>query len=350
MDASIYRTVFDSFPDGILLLDEHAVITHINGSAARMLGQAGPELLGHSLKEAIPSLDEEYLQVNSTEALHQAGATCRITTQGREVILAVTSAPLEGVSPHKQVLVLRDITASQAAHQLRTYSLANITHEFRTPLSALKASVELILDSLGEVSQAELERLLRSIHYSVASLHTLIDNLLESANIETGSFRIHPQEARLSEVIGEGVRVMSPLLQRRAQGLQIEMDWSLPPLHIDPTRITQVIVNLLSNASKYSPTGKGIRIRVSPSKGDQLLISVIDQGAGLTPHDRENLFQRFVRLNDNTGEQFGVGLGLWVVKAIVEAHGGAVGVDENPEGGSIFWFTLPMENTMEEEL
>jgi two-component system phosphate regulon sensor histidine kinase PhoR len=143
---------------------------------------------------------------------------------------------------------------------------------------------------------------------------------------------------------------MSPLLQRRAQGLQIEMDWSLPPLHIDPTRITQVIVNLLSNASKYSPTGKGIRIRVSPSKGDQLLISVIDQGAGLTPHDRDNLFQRFVRLNDNTGEQFGVGLGLWVVKAIVEAHGGAVGVDENPEGGSIFWFTLPMENTMGAEL
>ena len=343
MDINTYRTLFNSIPDGIVLLDENDIITYINGRAARMLGRQ--ELVGSELLAIIPSLDEKSLQVNSSLAFGQADTISTFSSRGQEIVLAVTSAPLEGVPPHKRVLVVRDITASQAAHRMQTYFLANITHEFRTPLSALKASVELILESLGEVSHSEIERLLRSIHYSVAGLQTLIDNLLESASIESGHFRIQPQEVRLNEIIGEAVRVMSPLLQRREQGLQIEMNWALPPLFLDPARITQVIVNLLSNASKYSPTGKGIRIKVSPCPESMLKISVIDQGAGLSPHDRENLFKKFVRLNDNTGEQFGVGLGLWVVKTIVDAHGGTVGVDENPDGGSVFWFTMSMENT-----
>ena len=342
MDTGIYKTLFDSFPDGLVLLDEHAVITHVNGSAIRMLGLEERQVVGNPLHTAIPSMDTKAFQDRVAGAFDQADSICRVSHRGQETVLAVSHAPLEGMAPHTQVLVLRDITALQAAQQLQTELLANITHEFRTPLSALKASVELILETLGEVSQAEIERLLRSIHYSVASLQTLIDNLLESASIESGTFRIHRREARLSDVIKEGVRVMAPLLQRREQGLQIEMDWSLPPLYMDPTRIAQVIVNLLSNASKYSPAGKGIRIKVSPSAGNNLMISVVDQGAGLEPRERSKLFRRFVRLNDNTGDQFGIGLGLSVVKTIVDAHGGSVGIDENPEGGSIFWFTLPM--------
>ncbi len=345
MDIKSYQALFDSIPEGVVLLDENDVITHANKSAARMLGTDDQELVGNSLQTVIPSLYEEFLRGNALQDSGRVGTVSVLSGQGVETVLAITSALLEGVDVHKRALVLRDITASRAAHQMQTYFLANITHEFRTPLSALKASVELILESLGDVPQSELERLLRSIHYSVAGLQTLIDNLLESASIESGHFRIRPREARLSDVIGEAVRVMAPLLQRREQGLQIEMDWLSPPLSLDPTRITQVIVNLLSNASKYSPTGKGIRIKVSPCPESMLKISVIDQGAGLSPHDRENLFKKFVRLNDNTGEQFGVGLGLWVVKTIVDAHGGTVGVDENPDGGSVFWFTMPMENT-----
>ena len=337
----MYQTLFDSISEGLILLDEKGIITHTNQGAARMLGREVQELAGRTLRSVIPSIDEKSFQAD----------TIRFdSNQGYEMILAVTSTDLEGIPPHKRALLLRDVTASQASREIQTYFLANITHEFRTPLSALKASIELILESLGEVPPAELERLLRSIHYSVAGLQTLIDNLLESASIESGHFHIKPRETKLDEVIGEAVRVMTPLLQRREQGLQIEMDWSLPPLCLDPTRITQVIVNLLSNASKYSPTGKGIRIRVSPTDKNMLMISVVDQGVGLSAHERENLFKKFVRLNDSTGEQFGVGLGLSVVKTIVEAHGGTVGVDENPAGGSIFWVTVPMETTTDTPL
>jgi len=343
MDVKTYQTLFNAISDGFILLDENNVVTHVNESAARMLGKEIVELTGSVLQEVIPSLDEKFFLSGSARVFDLANTIQFHSGQGQEMILTLTSSPLEDVPPHKRVLVLRDVTAVQAALEMQTYFLANITHEFRTPLSALKASVELILESLGEVSQSELERLLRSIHYSVAGLQTLIDNLLESASIESGHFRIHPCEARLSEIVGEAVRIMAPLLQRREQGLQIEMDWSLPLLTLDPTRITQVIVNLLSNASKYSPTGKGIQIKVSSATKRQLKIAVVDQGTGMSANERENLFKKFVRLSDNTAGQFGVGLGLSVVKTIVEAHGGTVGVDENPEGGSIFWFTLPLE-------
>jgi len=326
-----------------MFLDEHGVITDVNGSAIRILGKDAQELVGSSLQDVFPSLIGSVFY----QALDQVETLCTISKQGVETILALINTPLEDALPQKRVITIRDVTAAQASYQLQNYFLANITHEFRTPLSALKASVELMLESLGDVSQSELERLLRSIHYSVAGLQTLIDNLLESASMESGHFRIHPQEVNLSEVIGEAVRVMAPLLQRREQGLQIEMDWALPPLVLDPTRITQVIVNLLSNASKYSPTGKGIRIKVVPTTDNQLKLAVIDHGAGLTLRERENLFKKFLRLSDSTGEQFGVGLGLSVVKTIVEAHDGKVGVDENPEGGSIFWFTLPMNTVVE---
>ena len=338
MDIDTYQMLFDSFPEGIILLDEHRVVTYTNANAARMLGKSVQDLTGSSVRIMLPSLFEDHL----LQANGRKNAVCTIHNQGEEIVLSVLSAPVKGIPPHDQVLVLRDVTVTESTQQIQTYFLANITHEFRTPLSALKASIELILESLGEVSQSEIERLLRSIHYSISGLQTLIDNLLESASIESGQFRIRLQEARLSEVIGVAVRVMAPLLQRRDQGLQIEMDWSLPPLSLDPTRITQVIVNLLSNASKYSPMGKGIRIKVTPSTDNMLLISVVDQGAGLSLHDRDNLFKKFVRLNNSTGEQFGVGLGLSVVKTIVDAHGGKVGMEENPEGGSIFWFTLPV--------
>ena len=343
MDVKTYQTLFDAISDGLILLDENNIVTHANESAARMLGKEVVELAGSVLQEVIPSLGEKSFSSELAPVFDQEDTIWFHPDQGQEMMLTLTSTPLEGIFPHKRVLVMRDVTALKAAREIQTYFLANITHEFRTPLSALKASVELILESLGEVTQSELERLLRSIHYSVAGLQTLIDNLLESASIESGHFQIHPSEARLSEIIGEAVRIMAPLLQRREQGLQIEMDWSLPLLTLDPTRITQVIVNLLSNASKYSPTGKGIQIKVSSTTRRQIKVAVVDQGAGLSAHERENLFKKFVRLSDNTGGQFGVGLGLSVVKTIVDAHGGKVGVDENLEGGSIFWFTLPIK-------
>jgi K+-sensing histidine kinase KdpD len=342
------QVLYDAMPAGMILLDAKFRITYANGKAVSLLGSGQKELIGMPFQKVLPASNLISDLLKPEQGSGPVESLIKIVDQGQETALAVTCLPLASVPAGDWMVMLHDTGVLQAVPQTQNNFLANITHEFRTPLSALKASVELILESLDEVSPVELERLLKSIHYSVAGLQTLIDNLLESASIESGSFRINSGEAKLSDVIAEAVHVMSPLLQRREQGLQIEMDWSLPPIAMDPMRITQVVVNLLSNASKYSPTATGIRIRVESSTGEAIKVSVIDQGAGLTLSEQRKLFHRYVRLSDRVGEQFGVGLGLSVVKTIVEAHGGTVGVEANPEGGSIFWFTLPAQGQTRE--
>lgn len=111
---------------------------------------------------------------------------------------------------------------------------------------------------------------------------------------------------------------------------------------IDPTRLTQVMVNLLSNASKYSPIEEQIELNLQILDDDTLRVSVADHGPGIPLPNRKNIFSRFVRLDSRDGSQYGVGLGLSVVKTIVEEHGGKVGIEDCPGGGATFWFTIPL--------
>ena len=264
---------------------------------------------------------------------------------GRPLTLATTAAsvrPPDGEAA-QLALVVRDITEEEFVQSLRSYFLANISHEFRTPLSAINASVELLLEDLEGLTASELRELLDSIHRSVTGLQTLIDNLLESLSIEAGRFSVRRRPVQLPQLIDEAARVMQPLLNRRRQELICEVPAQLAPLSIDPMRITQVLVNLLSNASKYSPVQERILLTVEAPDGRAVRVSVADRGEGIPPAERENLFRRFVRLSASDAPQYGVGLGLSVVKAIVEEHGGEVGVDERPGGGSVFWFTLPRD-------
>lgn len=228
-----------------------------------------------------------------------------------------------------------------AAQYLRIDFLATVTHEFRTPLAAMKASVEYLLEEMADLSKEDIRELLGSIHLSVIGLQMLIDNLLESASMEAGRFIVRRQPVDLPEVIDDAVRIMRPLLDRRGQWVVVT--WQESPIKVDAdgVRLTQVLVNLLSNASKYGPMAQAIDVEVSPASEDQLRVAVADHGSGIPLAERSKLFSRFSRLGKPNGAQYGVGLGLSVVKAIISEHGGQVGVAERPGGGCIFWFTIP---------
>jgi signal transduction histidine kinase len=265
-----------------------------------------------------------------------------ITLTGKRAFLAVTGATLS--APHadtvQTALVLRDVTDEMARQHLRSYFLSNITHEFRTPLSALAASLELLLDEADNLTAADIRELLKPTHLSLLSLQTLVDNLLESSRIEAGYFSLRRQRLDLNQMLTEALLIVTPLLERRQQALTLTEPGHLPVAEGDSARLTQVMVNLLINASKYSPIGQPIDLRLA-QRGQTLRVSVLDRGSGIPPAERLNLFRRFVRMS-NQREQYGVGLGLYVVKTTIEAHGGQVGVDDRPGGGSVFWFELPL--------
>jgi signal transduction histidine kinase len=150
-------------------------------------------------------------------------------------------------------LVLRDVTAEDAMRHLLGDFLANITHEFRPPLSALAASSELLLDQVQDLSPADLQELLGSLHLGILGLQTLIDNLLEGASIEAGRFRVYPRNANLLEIIHEAATTIQPLAQKYNQFLLLTLPDSLPPVCVDARRTVQVLVNLFSNAIKFGP-------------------------------------------------------------------------------------------------
>ena len=338
------ETLIQSILEGIITINDEGRITSFSHGAERITGYSQSQVLEQPIDQILRLPHEEGL---FTAHLPPQGKTRHmdiLTTSGRRVTLAVTNTQLMSptIESSQMALVIRDITEEEAAQNLRSYFLANISHEFRTPLSAINASVELLLDDLEDLSTAEISELLNSIHMSVSGLQTLIDNLLESLSIEAGRFSIHRRRTDLNKIVIDAVRMMTPLLNRRQQRLTVEEPDELPQVYADPTRLTQVLVNLLSNASKYGPIKREIELTIRKIDERFLRIAVADRGSGVSPLDRKDIFRRFVRLESHAGAQYGIGLGLSVVKAIVDEHGGEVGVEPRPDGGSIFWFTIPL--------
>jgi len=334
-----------SIVEGIVTLDSERRITFFSHGAERITGWREAEVIGHMVDNIfqLAGSDESFSSILPSIAGRREKADV-LLPDDRIASLAFTVAPLtrSGDKETETALVFRDISEEDAIHRLLGQFLANVAHEFITPLSALEASIELLLDQGPDLNPAELHELHTSLHLGILGLHTLVDNLLESANIEARRFRISPRDSDLGNIIAEAVQTMRPLLVKYEQHLTVELPVDIPIVRADPHRTVQVLINLLSNASRYGPPGEEIIVRVTADTRFACA-AVIDCGPGIHPEQRKNLFRRFVHPHtDDSVSQAGAGLGLSVVEAIITAHGGQVGVDDYPAGGSIFWFTLPI--------
>ncbi len=344
------NTLIQSIVEGVITLEAGGRITFMSQGAERITQRGGREMLGQSINDLFQLPDSD--RGAFADQIPPPGIKRQIevrTTQGTPLVLAVTSAPLmpsnSETNAAQIALVLRDVTAEEALRDLRSYFLANISHEFRTPLSTLSASMELMLNE--DLTADEMRRLLQPSHLSLMSLQTLIDNLLESTSIEAGSFTLRCRLIHFNQVLTEALHIVNPLLLRRHQTLSLAEPIQIPDVWADATRLTQVLVNLLGNASKYSPIGESIDLQIETTE-ETIRVAVADRGPGIPEGEADHIFQRFVRLDSSTGEQYGIGLGLHVVKTIIEAHSGRLGVAVRPGGGSIFWFDLSLQTPAEQ--
>ncbi len=328
-------TLIQSIHEGIVTYDRQSRVTFFSSGAAQITEYAVEAAQQQSLSALFsPDFADSIPPVGHTSPVSAQ------TSSGRRIMLSVTR--VRPTVDGEATIVLRDITEEAYHKNLQAYFLANISHEFRTPLSGLKVSLELLSENLTRLSGHEVRELLNSLLLSTTSLQNFIDNLLESSKIASNHFKLRCQPTDLKHVLGEALHLMQPLLNRRQQKVLLELPLSPTQLKADPPRLTQVLVNLLSNASKYSPVASTITIVVRQA-GAVWRIEVHDEGVGIPEQRRETIFQRFVRLEDTPGAvaDHGSGLGLSVVRAIVEAHQGAVGVLPGHHHGTLFWFTLP---------
>lgn len=228
------------------------------------------------------------------------------------------------------------------ANQLKSQFLANMSHELRTPLNAIIGFSELMLDEVpGKINEDQKQCLADSLQSS-RHLLSLVNEVLDLSKIESGRLEFRQEEVALTEALESLTRTMMPILTPRQQSLDVSLEEGLPPIRADKDRLGQVLLNLLDNASKFTPSGGQLRVEASRD-GDWCRISVIDSGIGIQKADQERIFEPFTRLDNPLGRQRGgTGLGLTLVKQIVEKCGGRIWVDSEYGQGSRFIFTLPL--------
>jgi signal transduction histidine kinase len=231
-------------------------------------------------------------------------------------------------------------------NQLKDEYLFSVAHEVRTPLASLVASVEILAGDYEHMAPAEREATIRRIERGAVRLQTLVENVLDAGSIRAGRFTIHPSPADLGMVLEGAVATLQPLLEEKHQQLTTDLPEALPAVLADERRIAQVFANLISNASKYGPDGDRITVEARAQEGD-VLVKVSDHGPGIPLPEQGELFERYFRSSSSARSSPGTGLGLAISKAIVEAHGGAVGLESDPEHGTTVWFTLPFASQPE---
>ena len=333
--------------EGVFAVDAQRNVRYLNPQAARMLGIEPAAAVGHFCGDVLRPCGagsqrpcETACPIVAARQSGRAQAT-EILATGRgesQRIVVITSA---GLVDGMQVQVMRDETELEAVRRARDSILANISHEFRTPLAAQQASIELLREGLADMPREKLEELVDSLQRGTLRLTRLIDNLLESVRIESGQLAIRRQPVELAQVVEDAQELIAGLLMQRRQALRIELPADLPILHADAQRLTQVVTNLLANANKFAPDGSEIVVGAAARAGGELDFWVEDAGPGVADGDGGSIFERFYRSADLEPEPRGLGLGLWIVKSIVDRHGGRIGVERTAAGRTRFTVTLP---------
>ncbi len=294
---------------------------------------------GDALGDAFPGLRVEWSD-NRFQETTRHGVPLGIWIAGLALVL--------GIAVFGGYLLLRDVNRDVRMTEVRSQFIASVSHELKTPLTAIRMFAETL--SLGrsrdERTRAEY---LETIVNESERLARLVDNVLDFSKIEQGKKIYRLQPTRLEDVAGSAIRAMQFPLAQQGFTLQFSVQEEMPELQADPDAIQQAILNLLTNAMKYSGDARDIDLRLAARNGDAV-IEVADHGLGLAPDEQKRVFEKFYRAPSHEARLIaGTGLGLTLVAHIAKAHGGRVEVDSAPGAGSTFSILLPIHSENDAE-
>ena len=254
------------------------------------------------------------------------------------------AASLRDMYTHLELKVAERTQELAHANQLQSQFLATVSHELRTPLTSIIAFTELLLKQAAGQQREYLEDVLESGR----RLLEMVNNLLDLSRLEAGRVELFPDVVELPEMLIAVERSLRPLAERKQIALTIEAPGEMPLVMVDPLRVKQVLLNLVGNAIKFTPEGGQIVISSRPRDG-WVEVSVRDNGPGVPDDQRNLIFEAFRRIESLGHQHPGSGLGLALARNLIELHGGQIGVEDAPGGGSIFRFTLPVAPNPHEE-
>lgn len=336
-----YAGLFEDSIDPILITDLEGTITEANHSAEAFLGYQRGELLGRGILSLhVPDperLPEDLSQLKQGETLAYNGrATHR---EGHPLPVEVHVKRIDiGGQPHLQ-WILRDISERLELDELRADLIQMIFHDLRSPLGNVISSLEVLKASLPEDDET-VQSVLTIALRSSRRLSRLVESLLDLNQLEAGQAVLHKSKASIGAVITDAVEEVHPVAEAKGHTIRFNLATDLPPLEFDVEMIRRVLINLLENAIKYTPSGGSIDVSAR-REGDEVVVSVRDTGPGIPAHEQSRVFEKFSRIQAE-GRPKGLGLGLAFCRLAVEAHGGRIWVESQEGQGSTFSFTLPL--------
>ncbi len=240
-----------------------------------------------------------------------------------------------------KVIVLKNITHFHELDEAKTHFIATLSHELKTPISAIKLSVQLLDDKrIGDLNP-EQKQLLGNIRDDAGRLLRITGELLDMAKVETGNINFNLRPADAAELVNYAVQALQFTAQQQEVILEMKIDNGLPPVMADAEKTAWVLTNLVSNAIRYSPKGGQVLISVTPGKNG-LVFSVKDQGKGIDPRYATRIFERYFQVPGSDRQNGGTGLGLAISKEFIEVQGGTIQLESAWGEGSNFIFTLPL--------
>lgn len=291
-------------------------------------------MVDHPIQDTLTSLHEALQRLQSMPLPDEG----YLALQEADRSLKEVAAEMEALSAENARLN----QAVQQANLARSGFVSAVTHEIRVPMTSIKGYTDLLRQGvIGPVNEQQLD-FLNTIRNNVERMSTLVSNLSDISYIETGRLKLQLADIYLRISLEEAHNSLNLKLAEKEQTLTVDLPANLPPVRADSIRLVQVLHNLLSNAHKYTPPKGKIAVHASPT-GSFVRVEVSDTGIGIRPEDQSLLFTQFFRSEDPAvREQQGWGLGLCVVKRLVDIMGGEVGVQSQVGEGSTFWFTVPV--------
>lgn len=347
--------LLSSIGEGVLAVNENRDVILLNAAGERITGFLGEELLGKSVESTLELLDQKKVPVTKENSPIQ-----KVLQDGKPIILDNVSlkkhdgtifparfsvAPTRDITDRiiGAIVVFNDITHDLAVEQMKQELISIATHELRTPITGIKGYLDMILAGDTGGVNSETKEVIEELVVINGHIADLVDDLLNIGRIEQGRMEVKPVEMNLILSVHNLVKELSASAKDKNLEIVFSPPKNIPQVKADPERVKQILTNLLGNAIKYTPKGK-VEIILEP-KGREVICHVKDTGLGISKEDQKQLFKKFSRIkNEKTRTITGTGLGLWIVKQIVEMMAGKIWVESVENKGSTFSFSLPTVN------
>ncbi len=342
--------IIDSIGDGMIVANSEGVILFINAVAVDLLGHTPVAITGGNITGLDLHDEAEQPMAAADRPAEMALTTGHKVVQivkslqgGGKRILGVTATPvMQRGRAIGTIQIIRDITKEKEVDRMKTEFISIASHQLRTPLSAIKWFSEMLLTGdAGKMDETQTD-FVSNISTSTERMIELVNSLLNISRIESGRIIVDPKPTNLSELVNGIITDLKGKTEEKKQTLIVSVHKDLPLINLDPRLIGQVYLNLLTNAIKYTPEGGEISVIIS-RKDDMVISQVTDSGYGIPKEEQSKMFQKFFRATNIAKiETDGTGLGMYLVKSIIESSGGNIWFESEEGKGTTFWFSTPL--------